>query len=160
MDWDPTEFQKAINGFLERHGWSQNDLARASGVSQAVLNRWMQPKGSPTLIRPTDPSLRKLAPVLDIPHIELMRLAGRLAADPAKRDRDPILTALQSDLDRGWDESADEEWRARQADAIRSILGVHRGRRPNRRDARDGGKVDSTEESSFRRSTYTQLKSA
>src|SRR6266498_3671895 len=98
--WDPTEFQDTINEFLRQAGdWSQADLARAAGISPGVVNRWMQTVESGMLVQPTDPTLRKVAPVMHLPLNELLRQAGRIDATVVKtrpRDLETLLGVVEA----------------------------------------------------------------
>jgi transcriptional regulator with XRE-family HTH domain len=136
LDWDPLPFQNMIRDFLDRRGWSQNDLAKQTGISQAVINRWMQPPDSDSpagLVKPSDRTLRKLAPIVGHSEDALLRMVGRLqGAPPRVTARPPDLTALLADLDAAWD-ALSEERRGALSDAVRGVAQVHRPRRRNRR---------------------------
>jgi transcriptional regulator with XRE-family HTH domain len=134
--WDPTEFQTVLRDFLERRGWSQNQLASATGISQAVINRWLQPIESVSpagLVQPTDKTLRKLAPVIGLPEHVLMRMAGRLPGGmPDQPQHPPELATLIADIETGW-YAADPARRRIGEDVVRSVFNVHGQRRPGRR---------------------------
>lgn len=130
--WDPTEFQRVVNDFLARQDWTQADLARAAGISPGVVNRWMQPKNSAMLVRPTDPPLRKVAPVMRMNVNDLLLLAGRVDPEPSDQDRDIALATLIADLEHGWQSASDDIKRAG-SEAVRAIFRVHRERRPAHR---------------------------
>lgn len=131
--WDPTEFQQTINQFLARRGWSQPTLARVAGISQAVVNRWLAADRT-MLVQPTDPTLRKLAPVVGISHGELMRMAGRIDAPAAHRtDKPTALVQFLADMEAGW-LAADEQRRPIGEEVARAALPIPHERRPNRRN--------------------------
>jgi transcriptional regulator with XRE-family HTH domain len=134
--WDPTEFQSTIQEFLDRRGWTQNRLAQVTGISQAVINRWLQPvdTNSPAgLVQPTDKTLRKLAPVIGLPAHVLMRMAGRLPGGvPDQPQHPPELATLIADIETGW-YAADPARRRIGEDVVRSVFNVHGQRRPGRR---------------------------
>ena len=129
-NWDPTEFHAAIQRWLERTGMSQTEAARAAGLRQSVLNKWMQPSGYNA--QPTTEALERLQPAIGIPMDELLRIAGRRKADPPDVPAE-LLDALLH-MQYGYNES-DEQERQIRLDATYAIWSPrqHR-RRPNRRD--------------------------
>lgn len=129
--WDPTEFQAAVNNFLSRRGWSQPELARVAGISQAVVNRWLSTDPQ-MVVQPTDPSLRKLAPVIGIPHLELMRMAGRLDATVTAPSKPADLEAFLRDMESGWLASEEHE-RPLRTEVARAAFPHHQRRPSNRR---------------------------
>lgn len=70
-------FWEYLTDWLSARGWSANRLAEESGVAQTLVSRYIHPNPRRRL-RPTDVTLRRLAPVLGVPHDQLMRMAGRL----------------------------------------------------------------------------------
>ena len=68
-------------------------------------------------------TLRKLAPVIGLPHRELMRMAGRLSEEDmgSERRHPPELAALIADVEAGW-YAADDERRRICAEVVRAIF--------------------------------------
>lgn len=140
--WNPAEFQKVVREFLARRDWSQPQLAREAGISQAVVNRWLSDDPE-MLVQPTDPTLRKLAPVIGIPHNELMRMAGRLEGPSSpKGNRPTALLQFLADMEAGW-LAADEQRRPFGEHIARTALPVPHKRRPNRRNRGNNAGLDN-----------------
>lgn len=130
-EWgDPREFQGTLRAFLERRGWSRNEFAMRLGISQGVVNRWF--KTDQTFVRPRPRSLEAVAQLIEVPHSELMRMCGYLAAEPARAARPPELDILMREFEVGW-HAADDTRRQIGADIVRAVFNVHPPRRPNRR---------------------------
>src|SRR5690348_7679298 len=105
------EFSKFLRGWLDRHSWNVPQLARASGIADAVIRRWLLPPGVAKL--PSNANLRKLAPVLEVPEDQLFRMCGYLAGDVGEiAEGDPDIVALKA----VWRQLP--EWRRR---AIRAL---------------------------------------
>ena len=132
-DWDPTEFQQTIQAWLDRTGMSQKQAADFCGISQAVLNRWMQTDRH-YLVQPTDDTLARLAPKIGISHDELLRLAGRRKV-AAPSDKPAELIALLRDIENGYHQ-ANENERSVRIEATRSLWPIQHKRRPNNRRIR------------------------
>lgn len=133
--WNPREFQEAVNAFLSRQGWTQTELARATGLRTSVVNRWLQPEDSGMLVQPTGESLEKLEPVIGISHDELMRMAGRLRG-PKVSTRPPELEQFLRDQEAGW-LATDPEQRQWREEVARAVF-PHAPRRPARRRGKKG----------------------
>ena len=73
--------QMTASGFRK-----QSELARAAGVSDSTVSRWLYSEG-----RPDPRSLERLAPAIGVDYSELLVFANR-AADPAD-DPEPPVTA-------------------------------------------------------------------
>lgn len=71
------EFRDFLALWLQQRGWSANRLAEEAGIAQTLVSRYLNPNPR-RRIRPTDETLRKLAPVLGRSHDDLMRMVGRL----------------------------------------------------------------------------------
>ncbi len=60
-------------------GLSAAELGRRSGFDGSVVSRWLDGKSTPSIA-----NLRQLAPVLGVPLLRLVVLAGHLTADEAQ----------------------------------------------------------------------------
>lgn len=129
-EWDPTEFQATLRDFLGRRGWSQNELHFQTSISQGVINRWLH-EDARQVVQPTDATLRKLAPVIGLSHSELMRMAGRVHAEPPKSRLPRRLSQFLADIEAGW-LAADDARRQVGEEATRAIFNPHAPRRPGR----------------------------
>ena len=89
-------FQEFLRDWMARGGWSNADLARATGIDGSNIGRWFGPNPK----RPSEENLRKLAAVLDVPHADLMRMAGRLEGEPTRTTSpaDPLRAELRARL--------------------------------------------------------------
>lgn len=134
-EWDVAlviEFQAAVRKWLDRTNLSQQQAAYLCGFSQSVLNRWMSTDPE-FLVQPQPPLLRKLAPKINIPLSELLRMAGHsdmvLAIDKPRE-----LLEFLRDQEAGYWASAENE-RPIRMDVARSALPIarHVRRRSNRR---------------------------
>jgi transcriptional regulator with XRE-family HTH domain len=56
-----------------------SELARTSGISEPVASRWLRGLTQPDVV-----NLRRLAPVIDVPILELLVAAGHLTQQEAK----------------------------------------------------------------------------
>jgi transcriptional regulator with XRE-family HTH domain len=63
---------------------SAAELSRASGVGEPVLNKWLSNRTQPTI-----ELLRKVAPAIGVPLLELLVAAGRMTAIEAGLEADP-----------------------------------------------------------------------
>lgn len=129
-DWDPTEFQRTIQRWLDRTGMSQNQAADFCGISQSVFNRWMQTERR-YLVQPTEGTLERLAPKIGIDHDELLRLAGRRRGGPAPQKPAELLALLQ-EIEAGYHDAAEHE-RSMRVAATLSLWPRSHARRPDRR---------------------------
>ncbi len=74
-------FSEWLNGKLKEQGWTQADLARASGLTRATISYYLGPKSK----KPDEDALRKIAKAFRLPVEAIFRAAGVLpptAADP------------------------------------------------------------------------------
>lgn len=63
---------------LEEHGWSQSDLARASGLTRSTISYYLSPKSK----SPDETALRKIAHALKLPIDLVYEKAGILPSKP------------------------------------------------------------------------------
>jgi transcriptional regulator with XRE-family HTH domain len=128
---DETEaFRVFLADWLDRTGWSQFQLAMATGIGQSIISRWLSPDVR-RRTQPNDATLKKLAPVVGRPFEDLMRMAGRLPDVPVSRsqgpDLPPELASLLADLETGW-LAADPHTRSLGGAVVRAAFHTPRGR--------------------------------
>jgi len=140
MSWDPTEFQATVNALLERRGWSQNDLARATAtdeapngrISQTAVNAWLLHGRKP---RPETQAI--LAEVSELDYDDLMQMCGYSKRRVGARARSPEVISLFTLIESSYDNTPDPHLRRAGINGIdafvRSIWNAHPKRRPNRR---------------------------
>lgn len=87
------ELARVIKAKREVKGLSLAKAAHAANVSPAYLSK-LEGAG---VQRPSPTLLHQLAPVLDIPYVELMRLAGYVMPNEKKRPTAGLATALLSE---------------------------------------------------------------
>ena len=75
------DFAAYLRRWLADHDVSQAEFGRRVGIRQTLVNRYVHMDPA-TRVRPGPDALRKMAPTLGIPHAELLRMAGYLAAEP------------------------------------------------------------------------------
>ena len=78
---EDNRFSGWLNMMMEHRGFSQADLARAMGVTDAQVSRWRRGQ-----VVPTVRSLQRLADTLGMPRAALDRLAGYPTAEEAGRE--------------------------------------------------------------------------
>lgn len=78
MDLD--EFRETLKAWHERTGRNQAWLAGQTGISANVISRWEGKR--PT--RPMPDNLAKLAPVIEVPYEDLMRMCGYMPGEAQK----------------------------------------------------------------------------
>ena len=83
-------FVEKLTEELTTRGWTQADLARASGLKRAVISKTLNQTSSPT-----PDTLSALAKALNKPPEELFRWAGIL---PPKPETDPLLEEVNYKL--------------------------------------------------------------
>lgn len=147
MDEDATEgFRAFLQNWLDTSGWSQYQLALASGLTQSLISRWLSPDPR-RRTQPTNETLEKLAPVVGRSLDDLMRLAGRLPPDDqatARKDMPPQLAALLADIEAGWFASDTTE---RAIGERVSRAAFHAPKRRNRAQSRNSSLDASTDTS-------------
>lgn len=82
-------FRDFVLDWLKRRGWSQARLAEASEISQSLISKYLSPEERKR-VNPSPANLAKLAPVLDVPYEDLMRMCGFLPGQAASREQDDI----------------------------------------------------------------------
>lgn len=106
------------------------DLSRATGVDASLIGRWLRGESLPGAT-----NLRRLAPALDVPEIELFALAGHLegaatAAAPA-RERPAVIGELERLL--GPDSPLPAEERAGLESLAAALVAPYRSYKRSRR---------------------------
>lgn len=71
---------------MRERGASQADLARASGVPQNVISKWLNGQVDEASPR----SLKRIAPILGLSYEDLLRRMGELPSRPDAVDADPL----------------------------------------------------------------------
>jgi transcriptional regulator with XRE-family HTH domain len=71
-------FKTFVQDWLDRRGWSKARLAEAAGLNQSLMSRYLSGDSRKRISRPSDASLRKLAPVLGESYESLLRMCGYL----------------------------------------------------------------------------------
>ncbi|HLZ30874.1 MAG TPA: helix-turn-helix transcriptional regulator [Chloroflexota bacterium] len=85
-------FQEFLDNWLKGCGWTPAQLSRATTIGQNVISRWLgadPPRASPK-------NLAKLAPVVGVPHEELLRLVGYLPGEAQLGNVDPDLAVVNA----------------------------------------------------------------
>lgn len=89
------DFRTFLLDWLDANGWNVPRLARASGVADAVIRRWI----NRPLKRPSDANLRKIAPPMGVSYEQLAKMCGYLPDGAIVRELDPIEAAIRSRAD-------------------------------------------------------------
>lgn len=101
LDWAgvDTAIYTFLREFLSRPGWSQSRLAYETGLSQALISKWVHsdPKRRST---PGPEALRAIAPVVGATHRRLMELAGHLDPDEITNPETGLTPGAQRILDK------------------------------------------------------------
>jgi transcriptional regulator with XRE-family HTH domain len=92
-----------LRDFLDQwrlaRGWSLQRFADEFGVSQSLVSKWLHPDPR-RRVRPNRETLRRMAAAMDVPPLELIRMAGYVTdedlADTAPRTADPDLAAVNA----------------------------------------------------------------
>jgi transcriptional regulator with XRE-family HTH domain len=85
------DFRTVVSEWLNRRDWGQADLARAADVSPSLVSKWLMPDKS-RRVTPDADNLKRVAKVIGVPHIELMRLCEYLDDEEANLpEEDPIV---------------------------------------------------------------------
>lgn len=75
---------------MDEHGWSQSDLARATGIRVGTINSWVRRVRS----TPSAENIQKLAAGTRISAAEWATSAGRRVPAPLNRDTDAYVLSL------------------------------------------------------------------
>ena len=92
-------FQTFLKKRLVDQRWSVIRLSQETGISDAVIYRWLRadrPK------RPSDANLKRLVAALDTPYEELLKLAGYLPGEASIEEEDGDLAATIAETRAGW----------------------------------------------------------
>lgn len=131
--WDAAAFQKVVNDFLDRRGWSQNELSRQMSVSQTAVNRWLQPTRA---TRPQYEQIVNLARLMQYPTEDLMRLCGYTYSASRRTANDPALTSLLAMIESAYKQTDDPVARQNGITGITGIVQSFWRGHPRRRSSR------------------------
>lgn len=127
-------FGEYLHAAMRAAGFPSNaSLARASGLSEGSISRWRN-----NIEPPRIPALRQLAPVLNIPLLELMAAAKLITPEEAGLDAEPT-PPEPLDIDKLIDKTdlSPEEKEAVAAE-LRRLRALHTTARASKRPDTDG----------------------
>lgn len=107
-----------VTALLDARGERAADLAKATGISNSLISRWLSAGTQPDI-----PSLRRLAATTGIPLLELMIQAGHITRDEAQITRHYAMPRVTIERAIDSDDSISDHDRR----ILHAILGVIRG---------------------------------
>jgi transcriptional regulator with XRE-family HTH domain len=87
-------FSDWLNQEMQKHNWSQSDLARASGLSRQVISYYLSDKSK----SPDENALQKLAHAFKLPVETVFRAAGILPQQIPENETIEQITHLTKEL--------------------------------------------------------------